>query len=74
LDILGKAMSREVKVFVALAPVCLVAMVYSLTQGDWWSAGLFAFLEVLMFTLYRVEKRSRSPKVPGTAGKSSDTP
>jgi hypothetical protein len=50
-------MSLEVKVFVALAPVCLVAMVYALTQGDWGSAGFFVFIEVLIFVLYRTEKR-----------------
>jgi hypothetical protein len=50
-------MSLDVKIFVALAPVCLVGMVYALTQGDWWNAGLFAFLVVLMFVLYRTEKR-----------------
>lgn len=57
-------MSLEVKVFVALAPVCLGAMVYAVTQGDWESAGLFAFIEILIFTCYRAEKRSRSPKAP----------
>lgn len=41
----------------ALAPVCLVAMVYALTQGDWENAGFFAFIEVLIFTCYRTEKR-----------------
>jgi hypothetical protein len=51
-------MSLEVKIFVALAPACLVAMVYALTQDDWWSAGSFAFLLVLMVVLFRTEKRA----------------
>lgn len=55
-------MSLEVKIFVALAPVCLVAMAYGLTQGDWWTAGMFAFLLVLMVVLYRTEsRRSNGP-------------
>lgn len=50
-------MSRDVKIFVALAPVCFVGMVLTLTQGDWWTAGVFAFLLLSMVVLYRTEKR-----------------
>jgi hypothetical protein len=57
-------MSLEVKIFLALAPVGLVAMVYALTQGDWGSATSFALIEVSMFMLYRAEKRNRSPRAP----------
>ena len=52
-------MSWDVKIFVALAPVCLAGMVFSLTQGDLWTAGVFAFLQVMMVVLYRTEKRLR---------------
>ena len=45
------------KIFLALAPICLVGMLYGLTQGDWWSAGVFAFLQALMVVLYRAEKQ-----------------
>lgn len=57
-------MSLSVKIFVALAPVCLVAMVYALTQGDWGSAAFFAFIEALIFMVYRTENRSRSARAP----------
>ena len=57
-------MSLEVKAFVALAPVCLVALGYALTQGDWESAGLFAFIELLIITCYRLDKRNRSQRTP----------
>ena len=57
-------MSLEMKVFAALAPVCLVAMVYALTQGDWASAGSFALIELLVVVNYRADKRSRSPEGP----------
>jgi hypothetical protein len=50
-------MSLDVKILVALAPVCLVGMVFTLTQGDWWTAGMFAFLLFMMVVLYRTEKR-----------------
>lgn len=50
-------MSWDVKIFVALAPVCLVGMAYALTQGDWWTAGVFALLVVIMLVLYRTERR-----------------
>jgi uncharacterized membrane protein YbaN (DUF454 family) len=49
-------MSLDVKIFVALAPVCLVGMVFTLTQDDWWTAGVFAFLLFMMVVLYRTEK------------------
>jgi hypothetical protein len=48
-------MSFEVKIFVALAPVCLVGTVYALSKGDW-TAGIFALLLVLMAVLFRSEK------------------
>jgi hypothetical protein len=57
-------MSLEMKALLVLAPVCLIAMVYALTQGDWESAGLFAFIEGLIFVNYRTEKRIRSRRVP----------
>lgn len=50
-------MSLDVKLFVALAPVCLAGMVFTLTQGDWWTAGVFAFLLLTMAVLYRTEKQ-----------------
>jgi Ca2+/Na+ antiporter len=49
-------MSLYVKIFVALAPVCLIGMVFTLAQGDWWNAGTFAFLLLMMVVLYRTEK------------------
>jgi hypothetical protein len=52
-------MSLDVKIFVALAPVCLVGMVLTLTQGDWLTAGVFAFLLFMMAVLYRAEKWSQ---------------
>jgi hypothetical protein len=48
-------MSLDVKIFVALAPVCLVG-IFTLTQDDWWTAGVFAFLLSMMVVLYRTEK------------------
>ncbi len=63
-------MSLDMKVAVVLAPVCLVAMVYALTQGDWDSAGSFALIQVLLFVnyrgdkRYRSEERNRSPEAP----------
>jgi hypothetical protein len=50
-------MSLDVKILVALAPVCLVGLVYSLIQGDGWTAMVFAFLLFMMAVLYRTEKR-----------------
>jgi hypothetical protein len=50
-------MSLDMKIFLAMAPVCFVAMVYALTQGEWESAGFFVFLEVLTVICYRTEKR-----------------
>lgn len=57
-------MSLEVKIFVALAPVILVGMVYALTQGNWGSAAVFAVLAVSVLVCYRAEKRTRSPNAP----------
>lgn len=57
-------MSLEVKLAVAMAPVCLVAMVVALAQADRQTAAFFAFLEVLIFVCYRADKRSRSPRHP----------
>ena len=53
-------MSIEVKIFVALAPLFLIAMVIALALGNWLSAAVLAILEVVIFTLYRVERRNRS--------------
>ena len=50
-------MSLEMKALLALVPVCLVAMVYALTQGNWESAGFLVFIECLIFVIYRAEKR-----------------
>jgi hypothetical protein len=50
------------KALLALAPICLAAMIYALTQGDWKSVGLLVFIEVLIFVLHRAERRSRSPR------------
>jgi len=49
--------SLEMKILLALAPICLVAMVYALAQGDLSAAGSFAFIGVLMILCYRTEKR-----------------
>jgi hypothetical protein len=53
-------MSIEVKIFVALAPLFLIAMVIALTQGNWLSVAVLAILEVVIFVVYRVERRNRS--------------
>jgi len=52
------------KALLVMAPVCLVAMAYALTQGNWDSAVTLLFLEGLIFLNYRTEKRSRSPVEP----------
>jgi hypothetical protein len=52
------------KALMVLAPACLAAQVYALTQGNWESAGLLAFIEALMFVNYRAEKRDRSRRAP----------
>lgn len=52
-------MSRDVKIFVALAPVCLIGMVFSLIQGDWFTAGVFAVLVLNAVVLYRAESGRR---------------
>lgn len=54
------------KTLLAAAPVCLVAMAYALTQGDWESVGLFALIEVLIFMNFRADKRSDHQRVPGS--------
>lgn len=56
-------MSLEMKALLLLAPVCLVAMLYALTQGDWGSAGLLLLIELLIVVNYRTEKR-RGPNLP----------
>jgi len=53
-------MSVEVKIFLALAPLFLVAMVIALVLGNWLSAAVLAILEVVIFTIYRVVRRNRS--------------
>lgn len=50
-------MSLDVKLFLALAPICFGGMTYALFQGDWWTAGSFALLQGVMVVLYRAEKR-----------------
>jgi hypothetical protein len=50
-------MSRPVKRFVALAPVCLIGMVFSLIQDDWFTAGVFSVLVLNAAVLYRTESR-----------------
>lgn len=50
-------MSLEVKILIALAPVCLAGLVYALTQGEWWTAGVLAFSVFMTVVLYRTEKR-----------------
>jgi hypothetical protein len=43
---------------VVLVAACLIAMVYALTQGDLWVAGLGAFFAVSLSISYRRDKRS----------------
>lgn len=62
-------MSLEMKALLVMAPVCLVAMVYALTQGNWDSAGTLVFIELLIVVCYRAEKRNRSPEVPENRSK-----
>ena len=56
------------KALLAMVPICLVAMAYALTQGNWQSVGLFALIEVLIFMNFRADKRSRSLGGPGQRG------
>jgi hypothetical protein len=46
------------KIMLVLAAGGLIAMVYALTQGKLWVAGLLAFNVVLILMSYRREKRS----------------
>jgi uncharacterized membrane protein len=61
-------MSLEMKALLVMAPICLVAMAYALTQGNWESAVLFAWIEVLTLMNYRAGKAkpitegARAPK------------
>jgi hypothetical protein len=48
--------SLELKVFLALAPIALVAMGYALAGGDWTSAGVLAVSEIFILMSYRKEK------------------
>lgn len=50
-------MSLEVKSIAVLIPICFAAMVYGLIQGDWWTAGILAVLQVVMVVVYRAEKQ-----------------
>jgi hypothetical protein len=45
------------KILLVLAPVALIAMVYALTQGKLWVAGLLALNVVLILISYRREKQ-----------------
>jgi uncharacterized ion transporter superfamily protein YfcC len=57
-------MSLEVKSLAVLVPLCFVGMVYGLTQGEWWTAGVLAVLQVVMVVVYRAEKQ-RLDEGPG---------
>jgi hypothetical protein len=57
-------MSLESKALLVMMPICLVAMVYALTQGNWRGAGTLAFIEVLMLFGYRAEKRNQAASMP----------
>lgn len=52
-DILKGSMGLEMKAVLVMAPVCLVAMVYAVTQGDWESVGFLVFIELLLLNSYR---------------------
>jgi hypothetical protein len=60
-----RSMDLEMKVLLAMAPVCLVALVYALTQGAWDNAALLAFSAFTIFRWYRLDKRIRSSRQPG---------
>ena len=62
---MNRSMNLEMKALLAMAPVCLVAMVYALTQGAWDNAALLAFSAFTIFRCYRVDKRIRSSRAPG---------
>jgi hypothetical protein len=59
-----RSMSLEMKALLALAPVGVGLIVYTLTQGDWENVVTLAWVEVLTFMLYRTEKRDRSSSEP----------
>jgi hypothetical protein len=46
------------KILLVLAPAALIAMVYALTQGKLWAAGLLAVNLVLILMSYRRERRA----------------
>jgi len=48
------------KVLLVLAPVGLIVMVYALTQSDWCRAVNLAFIEFVIFMVYRAKKRNRA--------------
>lgn len=47
-----------------VAAACLIAMVYALSQGNLWLAGLDAFFAGFLLMFYRRDKRSPSPVAP----------
>jgi hypothetical protein len=55
-------MSLDMKFAVALAPVCLIGMVFSLIQGDWWTAGILAINGVLFLMVYRIYRTEKRPQ------------
>lgn len=59
-------MSIEIKALLVMAPLCLVAAAYALSQGDWGSAGFLALIEILVIILYRTEKRNRAQAEQGS--------
>lgn len=69
---LTNLMSVEVKIFVAMAPVFLIALAYTLSQADWQGAVLFAFIGLLILVCYRLDKRSRSLAASGEGPSKSD--
>lgn len=58
-------MNLEMKALLVTAAVCLVAMGYALTQGDWGGVAMLAFIEVLAVLNFRTEKRNRSLEIRG---------
>lgn len=53
-------MILEMKILLAMAPICSIAMVYALTQGDWCGAVNLAFIAFVAFIVYRAQKRSQA--------------
>jgi Flp pilus assembly protein TadB len=55
---INRSVRLEMKILLVLAPAVLIAMVYALTQGKLWVAGLLAFGVFLILVSYRREKRA----------------